>query len=290
MDRPRGTRKKKRPVETFFWTRACACVNTNGVHQDPVDGRVWLSATRLNQYAECPRRWAFWEIDRIRPPRNRGKSIGSDAHDATKEYFQKGTPPDLSKLAGRLAACAIPHLPPRDVATTEFEVVVDTGNPLFKFKGYVDGAVGSDVWDTKFYAATSRPFMKTFQKLLTDAQAILYPYARRAADGTASFVMHYVLRPRDEYGTPKWEHVGVRWDAASLEAGMRELEARAFQMLWYRLNARRANEVPHRAATACAGIGLKCEYAGSCHLHSPGAGLVPPWSLNRKPNHQEPII
>lgn len=263
---------------SFSWTAPAARDITNGVKQDPADGRVWISPTRLNQFAECPRRWAFHEIDRNRPPKNYGQVVGSGAHHCIEAHFKRGEKPDLATYEGRLAEAMIPHLPPG--SRIEFEVIVDVGSPLFKFHGFVDGAVGSDVWDSKFYAASSRKFMKTFETLLSDAQAIVYPFALRAEDGTATFTMHYVIKPKEEYGTPKWEHVGVRWDRASLEAALAELEVRAVRMLWWRQNARLANEVEHRAVTACEGIGIGCEYSGACHLHSEG-GLIPPWRITK---------
>lgn len=265
-----------------------ACVGVT-ISSDPVDGRALIRPTSLNDFGSdspddrgCPRRWAFGAIDGIEREQTHALTVGTEAHAAVQAWFESATPPDLSTYTGRLAAALIPRLPPG--SRTEFPVNVDVGSPFFRFQGTSDGAYGSDVWDAKFYAPGSRKWMKTFATLLHDAQAILYPASVRDPEtGGASFTMHYIIKPpaSDEYATPKHIPVGVRWDRESLDAAIRELETRAIRMIWYLANARCANEVPHRAAYACEGIGIRCEFAGRCHLHSPDGALTPPWTLNR---------
>lgn len=244
--------------------------------------RIQVSPSKLKLYRECPRKWAHQYLDGHRPPQGGGQHDGELAHRHIETWYLTGTWPDLADYHGRLAAALIPYLPPRDAPDTACEewLTLDTDSPVHVYRGRIDGRWRCDVWDAKFYAESSREWMVTPETLRDDPQCVLYLAAlvRREWSPSASFTMHYVIKPRDrEGGNARVESVRVVMGIAELGARVRQLDALSQQMAWHFAftGAGRANQVPHRSVTACEGIGVRCPHAHRCAVWDRGKPV--PW-------------
>ncbi len=138
-----------------------------------------LSATQINLYRECPRKYGFQYILKIKRPKTAAQELG-DAVDGgqLQPYLTQGRPLDDNE-AGRIAACAVPHLPApmTDGLQCQKHFVFNSFTGLFAYQGYLD------LWlpkqqpyprVTDFKTTKNFSYRKTPEKLKTDVQAQLY--------------------------------------------------------------------------------------------------------------------
>jgi len=140
-----------------------------------------ISASQINAWNDCKRKWAWKYIAKIYPDPHPAAALGTEVHALLEEYVQTkrawaydnhdGTP----RKAAYIAAEALAHLPPLAAAQTEvpFEYRVPGNNLIFN--GYRDLLLpGVAVYDYK--TTSDFRWAKTETTLLRDPQAVIYAH------------------------------------------------------------------------------------------------------------------
>lgn len=184
------------------WAEATAWVAAAGGMPRPDDGEEKvLSPSQWDQYADCPRKWAWKYLHGLEEPEKDSQKVGKRVHTLLEDYCGIGAPLpilevmqlDRNYLPGQIAQAAIPFLPPPGWAKVEegFRLVYGSG----AWRGFKDlrGAVlaipgtsavwvprerlGEEhvfpvVWDHK--TTTNLKWAKTEDQLRANIQAHIY--------------------------------------------------------------------------------------------------------------------
>jgi len=75
-------------------------------------GALFVSASEIELYDLCPRKWAFAYIEGKRPPPNESAALGSRVHAILERWLKEGAAPDLLTAEGEIAASGLHLLPP----------------------------------------------------------------------------------------------------------------------------------------------------------------------------------
>jgi len=128
---------------------------------DP-DIEPWISATQVDNYELCGRKWGFRWLDGIKADPNKFAQLGLDTHGPMEHWLKYGTVPTGTDKASQLAQALIPYVPPPqavDPANVErdelivvddvmFVVKVDLYMPLVESVQRVCAHCGTFVYDT----------------------------------------------------------------------------------------------------------------------------------------------
>lgn len=75
-------------------------------------GSLFVSASEIEQFDLCQRRWAFIYIEQKRPPANESAALGTRVHKILEQWLKDGTAPDTLTDEGAIAASGLHLLPP----------------------------------------------------------------------------------------------------------------------------------------------------------------------------------
>ena len=150
---------------------------------------MFLSASQINDYNLCARRWGFARIANIKSPPTPALKLGIDVDEGQLQpYLRDGRPLDLKTEAGQIANVMLEWLPPPKQAG-ELQKPIELPSPSWSGTGlYYRGY--QDLWTTTeklpgfpepglpavvdFKTTTDWQWVKTPEILRTDAQAIIY--------------------------------------------------------------------------------------------------------------------
>ncbi len=137
------------------------------------------SASQIETYQDCPRKWAFGTIWKIRGPGTGAAQLGGETHKQLETYLAGGSL-DFTRPSGEIAASGIHHLPlpplPPESLESRFEFTSpETG---FAYHGIRDVYLPGLVLDHK--TTSDFQYAKTPVTLATDVQAIIYAYSAQA--------------------------------------------------------------------------------------------------------------
>lgn len=146
-----------------------------------------ISASQIDTYQACPRKWAWKYLDHIHAPTHPKAELGTKCHTMLEQYYQGHFPSRLATVEiddmvyspGRILCAALKHLPlpkPDVESEQKFELTVQD----VPFVGYIDVAHEDTVYDLK---TTSSLKYIADKNLRTDVQAVLYAHARHTQTG-----------------------------------------------------------------------------------------------------------
>jgi len=101
------------------------------VSQIDPDVEPWVSATQIDTYELCARKWGFRWLDGIKAPPNKFAQLGLDTHGPMEDWLKYARVPAGNDKASLLAQALIPYTPPpqavrwEDVEREELLVVDD---------------------------------------------------------------------------------------------------------------------------------------------------------------------
>lgn len=75
-------------------------------------GELYVSASEIETWDLCNRRWAFIYVEKKRPPQNDSAALGTRVHVILEKWLRDGTPPDTWTPEGEIAASGLHLLPP----------------------------------------------------------------------------------------------------------------------------------------------------------------------------------
>jgi hypothetical protein len=264
---------------------------------------IFISASQINDYRECPRRWGWKRIARIEDKQKVSALLGTEVDDEQiQPYLRDGRPFDYSKPAlvnergvpltpsGYVAASMLPFLPqPKTVGIQHhFQIPSPTWITVdgkrehvgFGFQGYADlwaddsiklpGCVGGvpGIGDTKTSTDIGK-WAKTEKDLLTDVQAMLYALACMFETGARTVDLDWIYG--QTRGTRKAKQVVVRVHTEHVEEQFEAINVTALEMFGIRQIAdvvedkRSAVLALDPDPDSCGAFG-GCPYQSECNL------------------------
>lgn len=166
---------------------------------------VILSASQIEKYDRCKRRWALEYIGGVRTPPHPSAQLGTDVHTILENWLRSAVPPDTSTKAGKIASRMISNLPPPGTGVVERQFYMVTKNGL-AYTGKID-------WSGIFFGAPTAidhkttanlEYAKTEAQLHSDLQAITYTLAGCIGFSTDEMQLLW------NYGTTKSREPEVR--------------------------------------------------------------------------------
>jgi len=243
-------------------------------HFETPDGET-LSASQLETFELCQRKWAWRKIDGIKSDPHPSAELGTKIHEMLEQWMRHGVAPDLDlevEIGGKtvkpgpMAAVLLKHIPAPGTpgVVIEAEVFVRTAvTRLMGYKdlGYIDAATGLHVVND--YKSTSNfKWAKTPEDLKTDIQANIYAAAEMAEHGVDEVLLRWAYtRTR---GKAASKLVELRITRAEVEKNFDRIDETAAQVLAAYKSGKTAIEFEASPA-ACDAFG-GCFYVEHCNL------------------------
>lgn len=80
-----------------------------------------LSASQIETFELCPRKWAWRYLEGYELPSNAAAQFGTEVHEQLENYYKLGKPIDTSRKSGELALAMLPYGPPIGMPGLEVE-------------------------------------------------------------------------------------------------------------------------------------------------------------------------
>lgn len=165
-----------------------------------------LSASQLEAFALCPRKWGLARLDKIEEPESTALKDGSAYHAVAERYLATGKI-DHSAKYGEWLSAAVKHLPTPPIAVDRIEqwfcfevpsmrATTDLAAGIIGFRGRVDLWLPSLILDHK--TCSDFKWAKTSSDLATGFQSVLYAHAhlRDKAPGDSISLRWVYVRKR----------------------------------------------------------------------------------------------
>lgn len=237
------------------------------------DGLVRTSASAIETFRMCQRKWAWAKIEKIAAPSNRFAALGTKVHGVLEAYLRHGVPPDLSTREGRIAAAGLEYLPIPGTADIEdeFRLTTDVARYLgYKDMGYwltdveIDGLHFDELRVVGDHKTTSDlKWAKTPDVLRTDVQAILYAadeLIRRPIEHVGLDWIYYVTQE----GKERARRVRLVVHREHVEQEFVKIEETAAEIGHVQRTVTRALDLPP-TVSACAAYG-GCPFEDHCNI------------------------
>lgn len=135
---------------------------------------VILSASQLEMYRDCHRKWGLRYLDKIKLPQHPSAELGSRVHKVLADYLKIGKPPKYGTQEARIVLPGIRYLPKPGVPKVEQHFMLELEG--IKFQGYIDFEYEENgqlvVGDHKTCASFS--YVKSPWALLEGIQSSIY--------------------------------------------------------------------------------------------------------------------
>ena len=140
-------------------------------------GTLYVSASEIEVFDLCPRKWSFIYVEQKRPPPNDSAALGTRVHAILEKWLKDGTAPDTWTPEGEIAASGLHLLPapktPSLVTEEKFYFASQrawyTGFKDFRYRD-ANGLI--HVGDHKTTKAFT--WAKTIDEILCHSQALIY--------------------------------------------------------------------------------------------------------------------
>lgn len=222
------------------------------------------SASQLNTYDLCPRKWGWEYVAGFRPPPGPAAELGIRVHKILERWLSKGIPPDKRTVEGRIALPGLEFLPlPGPSLSVEDKFVIQVGD--FHYRGFKDLEFIEEetgLWIVDHKTTGDFIWQKTEDDLLHDVQAMLY--AKEALDRVGvdeAMLMWLYYRTRN---TPKARPTYLQVNRDQVESGFEIIHDLTAELDRVRLQVVDARELPINP-NACAAFG-GCPHQHRCNL------------------------
>lgn len=218
-----------------------------------------LSASQVDSFGDCPRKWAWRSIAKIPAPSGPSAALGSEVHGQIERYLKFGQPLDLNTEPGRIAMAGMHHWPSRALPLrVEEPFTLDLGG--FQFRGFKDIAhdppLGVPLIDHK--TTSNFAYAQTPESLLENVQGALYAHHEMLRWGADSVPMRWIYyRTR---GAPKSHLVEAVATPYNIGGALGTIRTRAAHMVPLALAQVNPLDLPAHPGT--------CEKYGGCPFRS----------------------
>lgn len=148
--------------------------------------RRLFSASQIQLFRECPRKWAWKYIAKLPSPPNKAAQLGIEVDEGQLQPFLRdGRPFDYTRESGYIAASGLGHLPPAQSPGLEVQrhfILPSRGE--YAFQGYIDlwlpdssvvpDLPGGAPFVGDFKTTSDLKWAKSEEALRHDVQAMLY--------------------------------------------------------------------------------------------------------------------
>jgi hypothetical protein len=225
---------------------------------------VVLSASQIDKYDLCKRKWAFEYIWKLRQPPNASALLGLKVHDHLEKWLRDATPPPADTKAGKIATKMLVHLPPPGSGVVERHFYMQSARGIF-YTGKIDWSAIIALMATVIDHKTSGDINKyglTEADLPTNIQAVMYAMAAFAGFNTDTVRLFW------NYGETKGRFatkpVSTVVHLPVIAPRFEVIEEVAAEMVWHR----NANTQPFSfppTPDACGAYG-GCPHRDRCNL------------------------
>jgi len=157
-------------------------VPAGGIELAP-DGSPIFSATQVDTFRLCKRKWAWRYLDGIEAEPHPSAQLGTEVHAQLEGWLREGKMLDMSTRAGLIAMSSLHLLPSPKSCDVERPFIIELFG--FRFRGFKDFERGPEIhrsngtWISGFvgdHKTSTDPnkWGKTAEDLRNDTQAILY--------------------------------------------------------------------------------------------------------------------
>ncbi len=255
-----------------FQDGSCAALTQRGLGKASSPDGDYFSASQLEAFQDCPRKWGWKYLDGIEAPPNPYAAFGLRLHRQIELYLTKGTPFDLTTDAGEAAMAGLHYLPKPGTPglTVEGKFILDGWG--HRFLGYKDiqiiqpGLVPK-VADHK--STGNFKWAKTPDELKTNIQAVLYATDVMVKTGSQDCDLLWIYYKRTKPFAAK--PVTVRVNRTELEPTLVQIKDLADGMATIKASRASAIDLPTNLE-ACGKYG-GCPYVNRCNL-SPQEKLI----------------
>jgi hypothetical protein len=174
-----------------------------------------LSASQIQTYVDCERKWGWRYVAKIESPPNAAAELGTNVHAQLATHLLGGEI-DFTTEVGYIAASGLQHLPPPGtpgmLVEMEFHFEGLSGH---SYLGYKDLEIPGVIFDHK--STSDLKWQKTEQELEKDIQAILYA------------VDYFRTHPTEEYVELRWVYYQTRGTKKSAVTKVRLTQHQTWQ-------------------------------------------------------------
>lgn len=223
-----------------------------------------FSATQVDTYLLCPRKWAWQKIDGLAAPPSPALALGSAVHAELEGWLRDGKPLNLLSEAGQIAMAGLHHLPAPGTPGLLIEEPYELTLGGYTFRGAKDWQILDRrppvVGDHK----TTKDFRwaKTPEVLKRDVQACLYAADAMVRANSIECDLQWTYFKTS--GSRDSKPVHLRVTADDIAPTVERIVGAAAEMTLLHQSGVRAAEVPI-TADACEAYG-GCPFQSNCNL------------------------
>lgn len=198
----------------------------------PVDSDWVLSASQLETFSSCQRKWAWEKIAGFKPGDTTSTALGGRVHKILEDYLNYGILPDQSSREGQIATQGLHLIPqPRTAGMTvefEFRFQSPRGNMYTGRKDYIVRTPGAwpVVGDHK--TTSDWKWCKDSDDLRTNIQAIIYAADELLRSQGAAVDLEWIYYPTKVKADAR--KVSLRMLAPEVEQGFQAIDDLADQI------------------------------------------------------------
>jgi hypothetical protein len=246
----------------------------------PADGLIDLSASQVETFEDCARKWFLRSVAGVDAPSNKSAAWGNRIHAKLEAYLRTGQIGDYRQDDDvKIMLPGIKHLPPPGKAETElyFEIEVEG---IGTFRGYIDVAYIDDdgVPVTTDHKTTSNlKWALSAEGLKTNIQSVIYAVyqlERHQVDMVRHRWVYYQRTPK----RPRARKVEAKMHLADVAKQWEHVLESARKMKALRDSGAEVADVPYDART--------CDKYGGCPYKGTACQLEPMDRLRSFAVHQ----
>lgn len=224
-------------------------------------GAIYLSASQINTWEDCQRKWGYQYIDGVRSPPGAGAELGTRVHAILEAWLKDGKAFDLSTMEGQIASSGIQHLPNPKECEVEKGFVIKTD--VANYRGYIDVRFGDELPVILDHKTTSDlRWAKTEDDLRKDTQATLYAAEAMSRTGQDAVELRWVYyKTKKPYQSHKVSLVVLKED---IEKNFDAIDATAALILDAYAKIKSGKELPPNPSH-CGAYG-GCYFIKTCNL------------------------
>lgn len=225
---------------------------------------IEFSASQLETFALCPRKWAWAKIDGLPTRDSAATELGGAVHKQLERWLRDGTPLDLTTGAGEIAMSGLHLLPQPKTPGMQIEEWFHLDMMGYRFRGMKDvqilGLPVPLVMDHK--TCGDFKWAKTADDLVTNIQAALYAADAMHQTGADACDLQWTyMRTR---GARRAEAVRVRVTREQIIPTLNRIAGYAAEMTALLNSGLTAIQIPCNPG-ACEAFG-GCEFKHLCNL------------------------
>src|SRR6185312_14572909 len=224
-----------------------------------------FSATQIENYSLCPRKWAWDKLDRIKGPPNVYAEFRLGLHGQIERYLRDGIPFDLTTPEGEAAMAGIHFLPMPGTSGMVIEgdfTLQGWGHTFFGFKDVQIWNPGEVPLVLDHKSTGNFKWAKTPAELAENTQAVLYAADAMVTTGSSAVDLRWVYYKR----TKPHQAIKVECQVTreSIAPALERIKGHADEMALIKLSGLRAKQLPPNPR-ACRAFG-GCPYVRQCDL------------------------